>query len=135
MSRRRRRARSGTIRNTLRLGIVLTLLVGINVYVFFFKSGTSLKDVKEAVKGAQIPATQQPAAMAGQAPSAKAGEGSADPGSPTAGKTLEGTIKAGDSLLKVFERAGVGMSEANEVVEALKPVMDFKTIREGQAWF
>jgi murein DD-endopeptidase MepM/ murein hydrolase activator NlpD len=122
------------MRSSLRLGIVLTLLVGINVYVFFFRGGTSIQDVKKAVKEAQIPAEQTPgtAASLAPAPSAKPAD---EPTGPAAGKTVEGKIQKGDSLLKILEKAGVETPEANEVVEALKPVMDFKTIREGQAYF
>ncbi|HVU50081.1 MAG TPA: hypothetical protein VHL80_05315, partial [Polyangia bacterium] len=33
------------MRNSVRLGVVLAALVGINVYVFFFNRGTAPKDV------------------------------------------------------------------------------------------
>src|SRR5688572_14369284 len=131
MSRRKRRARSGTMRSSIRLGVVLALLVGINVYVFFFRGGTSIPDVQKAVKEAKIPGAPAPG---GEAP-APAAKPAAAPAAPAVGKSLEGTIQKGDSLLKILEKAGVDANEANEVVDALKPIMDFKNIREGQAWF
>jgi murein DD-endopeptidase MepM/ murein hydrolase activator NlpD len=42
---RRRKRRSSELRNSLRLGVVLASLVGINVYVFFFNRGTAPRDV------------------------------------------------------------------------------------------
>jgi murein DD-endopeptidase MepM/ murein hydrolase activator NlpD len=42
---RRRKRRSAELRNSLRLGVVLATLVGINVYVFFFNRGTAPRDV------------------------------------------------------------------------------------------
>ena len=126
------------MRSSLRLGLVLAVLVGINIYVFFFRGGTSISDVKKAVQQAEIatPANAPPSGSpAGPAlPSAKPVAG-AEPPAPPAGKTVEGTIQNGDSLLKIMEKAGVDAGEANDVVEALKPVLDFKSIRAGQAWF
>jgi murein DD-endopeptidase MepM/ murein hydrolase activator NlpD len=42
---RRRKRRKAELRNSLRLGVVLAGLVGINVYVFFFNRGTAPRDV------------------------------------------------------------------------------------------
>src|SRR5262245_16428271 len=129
MTRRKRRARAKGMRSSLRLGLVLALLVGINIYVFFFRGGTSINDVKKQLHQAQIAptATAATANAAAPAPSAKPAAGQETP-APPAGKTLEGKIQNGDSLLKIMEKAGVEEAEANEVVEALKPVLDFKSI-------
>jgi murein DD-endopeptidase MepM/ murein hydrolase activator NlpD len=45
LARRRRKRRSAEVRNSLRLGVLLAGLVGINVYVFFFNHGTAPRDV------------------------------------------------------------------------------------------
>ncbi|HVX97595.1 MAG TPA: peptidoglycan DD-metalloendopeptidase family protein [Polyangia bacterium] len=45
MAPRRRKRRKAELRNSLRLGVVLAGLVGINVYVFFFNRGTAPRDV------------------------------------------------------------------------------------------
>jgi murein DD-endopeptidase MepM/ murein hydrolase activator NlpD len=45
LPRRRRKRRSAEIRNSLRLGLLLAGLVGINVYVFFFNRGTAPREV------------------------------------------------------------------------------------------
>jgi murein DD-endopeptidase MepM/ murein hydrolase activator NlpD len=45
LARKRRKRRSAEIRNSLRLGLLLTGLVGINVYVFFFNRGTAPREV------------------------------------------------------------------------------------------
>jgi murein DD-endopeptidase MepM/ murein hydrolase activator NlpD len=45
LARRRRKRRSVELRNSLRLGALLTVLVGVNVYVFFFNHKTAPRDV------------------------------------------------------------------------------------------
>ena len=45
LPRKRRKKRSAEIRNSLRLGLVLVGLVGINVYIFFFNRGTAPREV------------------------------------------------------------------------------------------
>src|SRR5882757_2036610 len=45
LPRKRRKRRSAEIRNSLRLGLLLVGLVGINVYVFFFNRGTAPREV------------------------------------------------------------------------------------------
>ncbi len=45
LPRKRRKKRSAELRNSLRLGLVLAGLVGINVYIFFFNRGTAPREV------------------------------------------------------------------------------------------
>jgi murein DD-endopeptidase MepM/ murein hydrolase activator NlpD len=45
LPRKRRKRRSTEIRNSLRLGLLLTGLVAVNVYVFFFNRGTAPREV------------------------------------------------------------------------------------------
>jgi murein DD-endopeptidase MepM/ murein hydrolase activator NlpD len=45
LPRKRRKRRSAEIRNSLRLGVLLAGLVGINIYVFFFNRGTAPREV------------------------------------------------------------------------------------------
>jgi murein DD-endopeptidase MepM/ murein hydrolase activator NlpD len=45
LARRRRKRRNAEVRNSLRLGVLLTGLIGINVYVFFFNHGTAPREV------------------------------------------------------------------------------------------
>src|SRR5437868_9724744 len=45
LPRKRRKRRSAELRNSLRLGLLLTALVGINIYVFFFNRGTAPREV------------------------------------------------------------------------------------------
>ena len=58
-TRRRRtpRRRPAEWRGTLQLAAVFAALVGINVYVFFVRGGTSIRDVKKALKEARIAPT------------------------------------------------------------------------------
>ncbi|HET6150796.1 MAG TPA: peptidoglycan DD-metalloendopeptidase family protein [Polyangia bacterium] len=53
MPRKRRKRRSAEIRNSLRLGLLLSGLVGINIYVFFFNRGTAPREVLKPAATAQ----------------------------------------------------------------------------------
>src|SRR5450755_2944917 len=45
LARRRRRRRTGEMKSSLRLGVLLVGLVGVNVYVFFFNRKAAPRDV------------------------------------------------------------------------------------------
>src|SRR3954451_3828653 len=101
LPRKRRKKRSAEIRNSLRLGLVLVGLVGINVYIFFFNRGTAPREVLKpasTVKSTEAQAQEilqrsadavrQPApktlAMATPPPRRTAGRSVPTPGRPAA---------------------------------------------------
>ena len=59
LPRKRRKRRSAEIRNSLRLGVLLTGLVGINIYVFFFNRGTAPREVLKPAATAQSAEAQK----------------------------------------------------------------------------
>jgi murein DD-endopeptidase MepM/ murein hydrolase activator NlpD len=121
-----RPARRGTIRLTLVLGV----LVLVNLYVFLWKKGTSLPDVKKAaaMMGSGVgsgPAARPPAPVA--PPVA--------PGAPAPKNTIsEGKVQKGDSLGKLLKREGLAPADSDEVIRALHEVLDFKALRAGQMY-
>src|SRR6185369_4674340 len=84
LARRRRKRRSVEVRNSLRLGLLLSGLVAINVYVFFFNRGTAPREVLKpasmvkATEEHKDEVLQQAAAAARQQP-ALAPRGAATP--------------------------------------------------------
>ena len=122
--------RSGTIR----LGLVLAILVGINLYVFLWRGGTSIPDVMEK------------AAVAGDPEAARELQAEADrPASPTpgaagqqeaaaTGRDVQGEVQKGDSLGQILRREGLAAPEADRLIRALSPHLDFRTIRAGQSY-
>ena len=129
-------------RGSLRLGVVLLALVGINLYVFLWRGGTSIPDVMEK---AEVAGTEEGGAGAPKEDVAPPEEGdTAQPVSPAdeddgepdeeSGRWVEGEIAAGDSLAKVFKKEGLTPTEGDELTRALGKHLDARAVREGQAY-
>lgn len=132
---RRRRPvddRPGPSRGSLRLALVLTVLVGVNLYVFLWRGGTSVPDVMDraAMAGEEIPADEAPAESDGlattpsEAPAQEVDEG----------RSARGQVESGDSLGGILRREGLDTAAADELIRALRPHMDFRAIRVGQTY-
>jgi murein DD-endopeptidase MepM/ murein hydrolase activator NlpD len=127
--RKRRKGKAGTMRNTIRLGIVFALLVGINVYVFFFSS-RSIDEVKKDLPKTEAAQIVDEGAAASPSPSP-----SPSPSAEKPGFEKHGTVKEGEGLGAVLGREGLTPPESNEVIRALAPIMNFKKeIRSGQKY-
>jgi hypothetical protein len=131
---------------------VFALLVGVNVYVFFFSSG-SLKKVSQAAQSASTHAagvmTDPPAATA-PAPAAPtvavspsqpaplaapehatstattAAPAPAPHAAPSPKKASSGTVRERDAIGTILKREGLDSVEVDRVIRALRPIMDFK---------
>jgi hypothetical protein len=135
----------------LRLGAVFALLVGINVYVFFFSSG-SLKKVSQAAQAASTkaedpalvtppaaPPTAAQGAPQGAAP--MAGPGAVTPTTPGASRPaprkrqIDGAVRDHESLGAALRREGLDAPQTDQVVRALSPLLDLrKDIRPGERY-
>jgi len=131
------------IRNSLRLGAVLAGLVGINIYVFFYKDGTALRDIfkpsstSKAMGGRDSglpPTLNKPPSGAASSGGAAAGPPAAAPpaGTPASGgsRAVEGKIGPSDTLGEILAREGFA-DEADDVIRALGKLSDPKLIRPG----
>jgi hypothetical protein len=47
---------------------------------------------------------------------------------------VEGQVKRGDMIIKILERNGVRGTDGQELIEALKGVLDFKKLQPGQRY-
>lgn len=134
-TRPRGQRRLGAWRSTLRLGLVFTVLVGINVYVFFFRAG-NVNDLKKELDSTRIQnatgLVQRPASA--EAPGTRGDGLDREAGEPNAGRAVEGKVRKGDSLGGLLKREGLATADADQVIRALRPVLDFKSIREGQVY-
>lgn len=141
MSRRRRpwRAILGQLGGTFRLGVVLALLVGVNIYVFFFSPG-SLRQVSQAAQAASTRAPVEDAlAEAAPAQAAPAATPAASTGTATPPKAKprkhEGSVKEREGLGAVLRREGLLPRDADAALRALQPIMNFrKELRAGQGY-
>ncbi|HXU81611.1 MAG TPA: peptidoglycan DD-metalloendopeptidase family protein [Polyangia bacterium] len=143
---RKRKRRSAQFRNSVRVGVVLTALTGINVYVFFFRDDTAVRKVLQPSSTSQTVAEEKAAAVNDSIPPSLGGPNlktkGADKragGSPEAaavdpdGRVVEGTIGPKDTLGTVLAREGFGASAGN-VIKALSRIFDAKAIRPGDGY-
>ncbi len=104
---------------TLRLSAVFAVLVGINVYVFFYSPG-SLQVVAQAAESASI---RGRAVM---------------PPPPPAPRKLErvkGVLRDGEGLGAALRREGLAVADADATLRALRPLLDFRRdLRAGQKY-
>ena len=135
---------------------ILGALVLINLYVFVWNKNTSVASIKEKAANA-TPALTVPSAGGLDVVSPAAGSanvtsgrtfvavpsvglvsenGSAQPGVPGGPppSLVDAKVGKGDSLGRILKRNGVGPAEADEVIRALSGILDFKSIRAGQAY-
>jgi hypothetical protein len=123
----RGRRRSGQWAATLRLTVVLLVLVGINVYVFFFSAG-SLKQVSQA---AQAASTRE----AGEKELAPSPPSVPAPAPIARGSRKDGTVREREGLGGVLRREGLVAADVDAVLRALQPIMGFKReLHAGQKY-
>lgn len=130
---RQPRSRSSS---SLRLGVVLAGLVIINLYVFVWRDGTSIQDVMEkaSVAGTQkgLFADDDEGDPGKAAAETEAGAIAEDEAADPDGTVIDADIQSGESLGPILLRAGLTASEADKLLRALEPHVDFKTIQVGQ---
>lgn len=137
---------SAQFRNSLRLGALLVTLTGVNVYVFCFRDGTSVKrlldpaSVSNSVADDREQAAHDSAgAVSGRRTNRSSAMGAAGDGTPGAqgaaegARTIEGKIGNTDALSTVLAREGVGAA-ALPIAKALSKLVDPRTIRPGEGY-
>lgn len=129
MARRRRTslALRQKLGGAIRLGLVLALLVGVNIYVFFFSPG-SLKQVSQAAQAASTrgvadPGLAQPQAVPTPAPVSAPGAPAAPRAKP---KKHDGNLKEHEGLGAMLRREGLTPADADGALRALAQAMNFR---------
>ena len=112
--------------------LVLGGLVLVNLYVFVWDKDTSVGALAEAAKQKPVPAMVPAPPLETPAPVSPATPAQGAPVGPPG--TVEGKVAKSDTLGRILKKSGLAAEEANEVIRALAPVMDFKAIRAGQAF-
>lgn len=141
---RRRKRRSAEFRNSLRLGLFLSVLTGVNVYVFFFRDSTSFRKVLQPASTAKVLVEEKKKLATALEAVSKAGPvkptvASQVIGAPPtiAGATdirqVEGKFGPNETLGSVLVREGLG-DKAGNLVKALSRLVDPKTIQAGDGY-
>ena len=148
------RGRTGTSpwQGTIRLALVFAALIGINVYIFYFRGGTSLRALLKRSGQHEVP-TLIPPPTAPSAKTARAAAGSPPAMSGTTGATgsgargdgaevevsdegrvVTGTVGAADTLSVLLKRESVAMPTSGDIIAALTKVFDPRTVRAGHTY-
>jgi murein DD-endopeptidase MepM/ murein hydrolase activator NlpD len=133
------RRRVSPWQGSLRIALVFVALIGVNVYFFFLRGGTSLRALLKTTELAQKtvsingaasgPHAPEPAPPAPKKPAVAAG---ADD-EPDA-RVVEGAMSDADTVERAWKRDGLAPKDVNELAAALAHVFDLKTVRAGQSY-
>ena len=110
--------------------LVLAILVVVNLYVFVWDKKTGVRAIKQQAEAAQ-PTAMVPTLPLVPVPTIAAGSGAAPHASPS---TIEGKVAKSDTLGRLLKKNGLTAAETDEVIHALSGVLDFKTIKAGEAF-
>jgi len=114
----------------MRLGALFAVLVGINVYVFFFRGGTSIHDVLKtsALSKGSVSTKSKPRegrkAPARQAPQARADDSI----------IVEGGLKGHVGLSGALAMLKIDGAQISELIAALRPELDMRSLRPHQTF-
>lgn len=114
-------------RGTLRLFILLGVMVLVNLYVFVWKDGTSIRAVKARAADLGSAPLDKAAAPAPPPPPV-------EPSAPPAPRgVIEGKVEKNESLGKILRnRLRLDAAAADELIRAVGPVFDLRGLRAGQ---
>jgi len=101
--------------------VVLGALVVVNLYVFVWDKKTGVAAIKQQAEAKTAPAMVLPARPLAMP-------------SPAAPAPIEGKVGKADTLGKLLKKSGLTANETDEVIRALSPVLDFRTIRAGESF-
>jgi len=131
----RARRRVAPWQGTLRITMVIGLLLGVNLYIFVFKRGTSLRELLRASETAK---SGGPAAIAvgGGAPPGPVAPAQKPKPAPEEedARVVEGVMKESDTVERVWKAEGLEAREVNQLATALGKQFDLKTIRAGHGY-
>jgi murein DD-endopeptidase MepM/ murein hydrolase activator NlpD len=138
-SQRRQGARRDSLRGSLRLGALFTALVGINIYVFFFRGGTSIQDVLRTGAGAAGKRSLAAASTGALPPGVRAAASPSDPRSASPSKkgaeahddsiVVQGSMKGYTGLLGALSASKIDAAQITEVIAALEPELNMKSLK------
>ncbi|MCC6747434.1 MAG: peptidoglycan DD-metalloendopeptidase family protein [Deltaproteobacteria bacterium] len=113
------------MRASLRLGALFAALVGINVYVFFFRGGTSIRDVMKtsAIKGQAVQAGKTASPTASLAREL-----------PVDARLVRGGMAGHLGLAAALAPLGLAPADQSALVAALKRELNLRALRADQSF-
>jgi murein DD-endopeptidase MepM/ murein hydrolase activator NlpD len=129
----KKKRRASPWQGSVRLGMVFAVLIGVNVYFFFLRGGTSLRALMKTTELAKSNPTTAPVAAApsGVAAAAKA---KTDDAAAEESRVVEGTMQDSDTVERRWKADGLQPKTVNELAAALGKVFDLRTVRAGHGY-
>jgi murein DD-endopeptidase MepM/ murein hydrolase activator NlpD len=138
---RRKKRRPQQLRSSLGLGGLLVVLTAVNIYYFFLRKDTSVKNLMKPVSTSQTLADRKQEALSDSIPPSLLGaayqdkkqqkSSDATSGADADDNPLQGEFAASETLSTVLAREGFGSATFN-VIAALSKLVDPKLIRAGE---
>jgi murein DD-endopeptidase MepM/ murein hydrolase activator NlpD len=129
----KKKRRASPWQGSVRLGMVFAVLIGVNVYFFFLRGGTSLRALMKTTELAKSNPTTAPvvAVPSGVAAAAKA---KTDDAAAEESRVVEGTMQDSDTVERRWKADGLQPKTVNELAAALGKVFDLRTVRAGHGY-
>jgi murein DD-endopeptidase MepM/ murein hydrolase activator NlpD len=130
----RRKRRASPWQGSVRLGLVFVILIGVNVYFFLLRGGTSLRALMKTTELAkQNPLPLLPVSAPSGVSVAPAKAKTDDPTAEEA-RVVDGTMQDNDTVERRLKSDGLPPKTVNDVSTALGKVFDLRTVRPGHAY-
>ncbi|HEX4458840.1 MAG TPA: M23 family metallopeptidase [Polyangia bacterium] len=133
---RRSKRRASPWQGSVRLGMVFAVLIGVNVYFFFLRGGTSLRALMKTTElakhdpsAASALLAQPSGASAQPAPKLKADDASAEEA-----RVVEGVMADNDTVERRWKTDGLPPKQVNDVAASLGKLFDLRTVRAGHSY-
>ncbi|MGZ3404809.1 MAG: peptidoglycan DD-metalloendopeptidase family protein [Polyangia bacterium] len=114
--------------------MVFAVLIGVNVYFFFLRGGTSLRALMKTTELAKSSSSASAPLVAAAAPAAAAAKAKADDPSAEEARVVEGTMADNDTVERRLKSDGLPPATVNAIATALGKVFDLRTVRAGHGY-
>jgi murein DD-endopeptidase MepM/ murein hydrolase activator NlpD len=132
---RRSKRRASPWQGSVRLGMVFVVLIGVNVYFFFLRGGTSLRALMKTTELAKSnTATTAPIVAAPGAPAPAVAKQKSDDPSAEEARVVEGTMADNDTVERRLKADGLSPATVNAIATSLGKVFDLRTVRAGHGY-
>ena len=132
----RSKRRASPWQGSVRLGLVFAVLIGVNVYFFLLRGGTSLRALMKTTEMAKSNATATAPVVAATPPVAAPAPAKAktDDAAAEEARIVEGALQDNDTIERRWKADGLPPATVNALSQALQKVFDTRTVRAGHAY-
>src|SRR5438874_1296756 len=131
----KKKRRASPWQGSVRLGMVFAVLIGVNVYFFFLRGGTSLRALMKTTEMAKTnPAAAPLVATPVAAPAPIAARPKGDDPSAEEARVVEGTLADNDTVERRWKADGLPPATVNAIATSLGKLFDLRTVRAGHGY-